>query len=136
MRKIFASLLFVAVMFGVAGLGNAVDLNSSVVSAFNVAVTTGSSTGKIVADTVAKVRIAKITVSYDVSATTGSVRLYDNNKGTSSTLLWSVQLPSGTSLSPDVIQESFDMGMPMVAHNGLIAVADGGRAILMSISYW
>lgn len=138
MKKILSVLFVLCVLFGVAGIVQAVDLNSAVVSAYNTAVSTSSATGRLVANTVAKVRIAKITITYDVTATTGTIKLYDNNVGSNSTLIYSVVLPVGTAIASNVIQESFDMGMPLPAHNGLLAIHEGGtgKNPIVVVQYW
>lgn len=114
------------------------ELTTSIVSQYNTEVSTTSNVGVLIPNTVAKARIAKITITYEITTTTGTIKLYANNRGTSSTLVYSVVLPSTTSQGQALIQESYDMGLPKVVRYGLLAIHEGGtgKKPVIVIEYW
>jgi len=135
MKKMYLFLVVIALMLSVVSISDAeTTLYNSTKSTFLTAVSTTSTTGRFIANTVKKTRIQSITVSWDVTSSTGTFILYDNLKGSSSTEIFRVHVPSGT-VAPNYLTIDYPIGMPKIADYGLLGICDGGRNVACVIEY-
>ncbi len=89
----------------------------------------------MIENSVAKARIQTITITYNVTTTTGTIKLYDNIRGDDAKEIFSVVLSSGDA---NPIHIKFDIGAYILAEYGLMAIHEGGTSKnpIVTVTYW